>query len=1079
MPVFHTKTIQKILEPVAEQVSQLVILHEQAEKGAALPPLSSPIGAVKTAVTNLATVGYEQIKATKDNVLKLDTPNAIKKVEAASDLLVEASSFLSNNNQSKDGREKLITGARGILHGTSDLLLVFDEAEVRRICHVCQSIRDYLKVSEVVQIMDDLLMFVKNLTPGMASMTKLVLQRSKDLTNASHAQKLVDEVETLKVCLPNLISSIKSYVAVVNESNPSSKEAAIKNRQFYVDLLSENITKVIYLLHLVSTDKEPELEKIDISAYKDLQENISNNVKSFKEWVDNPTDEKHVDDFLSLYKIVSDAKNLGNEVGSSLGETMFKKCDAIVENAEALKKLSQNGDKNSSEVQALQKQLHTALNDLTKDVGVVVDKLDCIGQARNKIVSKTPISKEWLLDPAAKPGEGCDAIKELTSAAKFLSNELSSDHLFSTQPEEINKLSEEIDDALTKLVEYRAKDQGHLPEARELGKETAEKIVKLNNSVSRSLVKPVIHQTLESKIDDIEKWLDNPDMNDGGHGRLAGSDLISGVRKLASGLEGVEIREEMLKNASECEALSKELDELQRSGMGDSPRAYQTAAALKNKFAYLKTATKNALVKSVADEFADTSLILKEFTTAALSANSVPNREEIFDKNAAALQTHAAKLALLGQQAVATSEFGADQKLPAVKYVAQKINDLTPQVIYAGKVVLNFPENKQAQDHLKALSEDLSKGFDELTQQVDDAVELAQFVKASEHGMKDENEKCFIAMQNEEPKVALVAAGKVVRRAQRVLMAGKHEVENNEENDYVSKVSNDLNNVSNAIIPVVKATQEYAQNPSSKTAQEELKLRNDLLVEAVSQVGKVAADGNDVLENSGIVKSVEDEELPPPPCPPLPEGESAPPRPPLPEEEVDREIEEEVDEEIEEFPDDSDGDEQEIMTAARELHEETTKWKSRDNDIISAAKQVALLMAKMSRLVASEDGKKSDMIACAKEIAKVSGNVTKISMEIAEKCTDKRIRNDMKRTLDKIPTISTQLRILSTVKAASLGDKDFLSKEEEEEADQATEMLVLNAQNLMMSVKDTVRYAEAASIRIRTDTAGTVRWVRK
>ena len=31
---------------------------------------------------------------------------------------------------SKAGREKLISGARGILQGTSDLLLIFDEAEV-------------------------------------------------------------------------------------------------------------------------------------------------------------------------------------------------------------------------------------------------------------------------------------------------------------------------------------------------------------------------------------------------------------------------------------------------------------------------------------------------------------------------------------------------------------------------------------------------------------------------------------------------------------------------------------------------------------------------------------------------------------------------------------------------------------------------------------------------------------------------------------------------------------------------------------------------------------------------------------
>lgn len=44
---------------------------------------------------------------------------------------------------------------------------------------------------------------------------------------------------------------------------------------------------------------------------------------------------------------------------------------------------------------------------------------------------------------------------------------------------------------------------------------------------------------------------------------------------------------------------------------------------------------------------------------------------------------------------------------------------------------------------------------------------------------------------------------------------------------------------------------------------------------------------------------------------------------------------------------------------------------------------------------------------------------------------------------------------------------------------QATDMLVHNAQNLMQSVKETVREAEAASIKIRTDAGFTLRWVRK
>ena len=45
-----------------------------------------------------------------------------------------------------------------------------------------------------------------------------------------------------------------------------------------------------------------------------------------------------------------------------------------------------------------------------------------------------------------------------------------------------------------------------------------------------------------------------------------------------------------------------------------------------------------------------------------------------------------------------------------------------------------------------------------------------------------------------------------------------------------------------------------------------------------------------------------------------------------------------------------------IMMAAHELHQEVRQWSSKDNDIIAAAKKMALLMAKLSQLVQVSDG---------------------------------------------------------------------------------------------------------------------------
>lgn len=178
------------------------------------------------------------------------------------------------------------------------------------------------------------------------------------------------------------------------------------------------------------------------------------------------------------------------------------------------------------------------------------------------------------------------------------------------------------------------------------------------------------------------------------------------------------------------------------------------------------------------------------------------------------------------------------------------------------------------------------------------------------------------------------------------------------------------------------------------------------------------------------------------------------------------------------------------------------------------------------------------MIATAKAIADASNDVTRIAKQLARECTDKRIRTNLLQVCERIPTIATQLKILSTVKATMLGAQGkllrlffycrtslsplligfvlclfesliavyllfllvkgkmkkglpsfpylgqlrlltiwtCLGSEEDREA---TEMLEGNAQNLMQSVKETVRAAEGASIKIHAQTQGKLRWVRR
>lgn len=78
--------------------------------------------------------------------------------------------------------------------------------------------------------------------------------------------------------------------------------------------------------------------------------------------------------------------------------------------------------------------------------------------------------------------------------------------------------------------------------------------------------------------------------------------------------------------------------------------------------------------------------------------------------------------------------------------------------------------------------------------------------------------------------------------------------------------------------------------------------------------------------------------------------------------------------------------------AAHGLHQEIKDWSSKDNEIIAAAKRMALLMARLSQLVRGEGGTKKDLIQCAKQISEASNHIANLAKEQAKLCTDKRMR---------------------------------------------------------------------------------------
>jgi len=286
MPVFHTKTIESILEPVAQQVERLVILHEEAEDGNAMPDLERPVQAVSKAVTNLIKVGRETISSSDDIILKQDMPIALHRVESASKLLEEASAMLKADPYSGPARKKLIEGSRGILQGTSALLLCFDESEVRKIIRECKKVLDYLAVAEVIESMDDLVQFVKDLSPCLSKVSRDVDAREKELTHQIHREILARCLDQVKTLAPILICGMKIFIQILVQGGKGLDEAG-ENRNYLAQRMTDEINEIIRVLQLTTYD-EDEWDADNLTVMKKAQNAIGSKLQAAQDWLGDP-----------------------------------------------------------------------------------------------------------------------------------------------------------------------------------------------------------------------------------------------------------------------------------------------------------------------------------------------------------------------------------------------------------------------------------------------------------------------------------------------------------------------------------------------------------------------------------------------------------------------------------------------------------------------------------------------------------------------------------------------------------------------------------------------------------------------
>lgn len=682
------------------QVSRLVILHEEAEDGNAMPDLSRPVQGVSVAVTNLVRVGRETISSSDDEILKQDMPSSLVRVENASQLLEEASQLLRSDPYSGPARKKLIEGSRGILQGTSSLLLCFDESEVRKIIRECKRVLDYLAVSEVIETMEDLVQFLRDLSPCLSKVSREVSNREKELTHQVHSEILVRCLEQVKILAPILICSMKVYIHIIEQGGKGSDEAA-ENRNYLAARMTDEIQEIIRVLQLTTYDED----------------------------------------------------------------------QSELDNLTVLKKLN------------------------------------------NAIKNKMEPATDWLKNPyALKGGIGEKALRQIIENAIKIS-----DRCLPNDSYRIHKIANDLTAMANALCELRQDGKGTSPQAESLAREMIDRLGDLEQTILHAVMnvdKAGLQQTahtVQGRLEQAIRWINNPMSDDKGLGQRAIALIVHEGKKVAEGLPGHQ-KSEMLQLCDEIENLSHQYSKLCSSGLAHTPEAQEIARRLNQKLHELKQQIGAAVVGRVVEDFIDISTPLKQFTEAVNVPEGTPGREQNFNQKSQNLQNFSDRASKTSRM-VAAGGSGGNKKLAEILLSsAAQIDSLTPQLISAGRIRMNYPGSKAAEEHLNNLKQQYADTILRMRTLCDQATDPAEFIKASEEQMQKHSFLCEEAIRNKQPQKMVDNTSSIARLANRVLLVAKQEADNSEDPEFIANLLNASDKLQNSVPSMVQNAKSVATN---------------------------------------------------------------------------------------------------------------------------------------------------------------------------------------------------------------------------------------------------------------------------
>ena len=345
-----------------------------------------------------------------------------------------------------------------------------------------------------------------------------------------------------------------------------------------------------------------------------------------------------------------------------------------------------------------------------------------------------------------------------------------------------------------------------------------------------------------------------------------------------------------------------------------------------------------------------------------------------------------------------------EEGVKMVRFAAQQMQNLCPQVINAARILAARPRSKVAQDNMFAFQSAWQVQVMILTDAVDDIISVEDFLSVSENHILEDVNKCCLALQEKDPETLDRLAAIIKGRTGRIANVVECEMDNYEPGVYTERVMEAIKLFRSQVMPNFTTKVEKAivtltnDSEGLSTDENEFIDASRLIYDGVREIRRaVLLNRDEDIDSDTEWEDDDDTNQTGSLCPP--------------------QVESRTDSNIDEYPDITgisnareamkqlpEEDKEKIAQQVevfrvekRAFDREVSKWDDNGNDVIVIAKHMCTIMMEMTDFTRGKGPLKTtmDVINAAKKISEAGTRLDKLARLIADQCPESSTKQDL------------------------------------------------------------------------------------